>query len=510
MNGESPIEAVRGTRDWLPFDSARLSRLEMLLIDRFGRAGYQRLHTSILEPIELHERKSGAGIVAKLFEVAGAGSRVCLRPELTAGIVEAFTKAEIPPRLPWRVSHSGPVFRQEDSLRADRLREFHQVGVERIGEGGPAADAEVIWLAYWSLAEAGITDATIRIGHVGLILELLARSGLPPSATTALVEMFSAAASEGGNIASIESSLDQLSGWLQATESSEIPSEVDRADDPGIDRLFRTLVPVVTGRRTGPDVIHRLRKKWDLGHSLAPVLAKVRSQIHDLADLRGPVTTVLERLSRNCETLAPDTVIALRSVVAALANYGVDLDRVELDLGFGRGIGFYSQLIFELVVPTADGPIEVCGGGRYDGLAKVLGSDRDDRGVGFAFGLERLDSLLTLKDAHGYETGEHGFIVVAERPELIPVAARLVTSMRRDHQKTLFEPHLSYDDAVIASDPDDSLHIIEVRDQLDAADCLRVYNVWTGHESFCRPGQFTDIPVNDAGRSWNANGEPAR
>ena len=47
-------------------------------------------------------------------------------------------------------------------------------------------------------------------------------------------------------------------------------------------------------------------------------------------------------------------------------------------------------MIFELVVATPGGPVEVCGGGRYDGLARVLGSDRDDHGVGFAFGLERL------------------------------------------------------------------------------------------------------------------------
>ena len=41
-------------------------------------------------------------------------------------------------------------------------------------------------------------------------------------------------------------------------------------------------------------------------------------------------------------------------------------------------------MIFELAVPTPAGSIEVCGGGRYDGLARVLGSNRDDRGVGFA------------------------------------------------------------------------------------------------------------------------------
>ncbi len=188
---ERPIEAVRGTRDWLPGDSVRLQELQALLLDRFARAGYRRMRTPVLEFTELHERKSGAGIVAKLFELAGmaapAQGGVCLRPELTAGIVRAYTDAAEPPSLPWRVSHAGPVFRHEN-LRPDRLREFHQVGVERLGDAGPYADAELIWLADWGLAEAGIDDATIRVGHVGLILEMLQRSGLPGPLASALIE----------------------------------------------------------------------------------------------------------------------------------------------------------------------------------------------------------------------------------------------------------------------------------------------------------------------------------
>ena len=35
-----------------------------------------------------------------------------------------------------------------------------------------------------------------------------------------------------------------------------------------------------------------------------------------------------------------------------LGHHGVDSSRIELDLGFGRGIGFYTQMIFELSVPT--------------------------------------------------------------------------------------------------------------------------------------------------------------
>ena len=76
---------------------------------------------------------------------------------------------------------------------------------------------------------------------------------------------------------------------------------------------------------------------------------------------------------------------------------------MTLDLGFGHGIGFYSQMIFELIAPTPTGPVVVCHGGRYDGLARVLGSDRDPHGVGFAFGLERLHHALEARTASATE-----------------------------------------------------------------------------------------------------------
>jgi histidyl-tRNA synthetase len=445
---ERPIDAVRGTRDWLPEEFARLAALEALLLDRFARAGYEPLRTSVLEFTELHERKSGAGIVAKLFELSGTGpAGVCLRPELTAGIVRAYTAAPEPPALPWRVSHSGPVFRYE-TPRPGRLREFQQVGVERLGDSGPLSDGEVIWLADWALAEAGVRGATIRIGHVGLILEMLERSGLPVPMVSALIEMLSEAASEGRDVRSLERGLAQLSGWLHTAETSEIPSAVERADAREIDRLFRTLVPVVTGRRSGPEIVHRLRRKWDLGHGLLGALERVQAQVHDLADLRGRPDDVLDRLARDYQSSAPDSVAALRRLVEALADYGVDPGRVELDLGFGRGIGFYSQMIFELVVPTPEGPIEVCGGGRYDGLARVLGSERDDRGVGFALGLERLVQVLDAQAGGSFSIAPAGFLVLAGSAEGGAAAVRIATRLRVEGARAVLMTDCGLDEAM--------------------------------------------------------------
>jgi histidyl-tRNA synthetase len=438
---ETPIPLVKGTNDRLPDDFARLAEVEALVLDRFARAGYDRLRTPVLEPIELHERKSGAGIVSKLFELNGhASGRVCLRPELTAGIVRAYTAAEPPPTLPWRVSHSGPAFRRESSARADRLREFQQVGVERLGDSGAFADAEMIWLASWALAEAGVRDSTIRLGHVGLTLEILGRSGLPPAAQTALVEMLSEAAADGGDVGSIGRGLDHFSEWLrQAADTEEVSLPIEGADDAGIDRLFRTLVPVINGRRPGHEIIHRLRRKWDLGHGWLEAIDRVRDQVRALAELKGPSGEVLDRLTRDFEALAPDSVGSLRALVRSLVDHGVDLDRLELDLGFGRGIGFYSQMIFEILAPTPQGAVEVCGGGRYDGLARVLGSARDDRGVGFAFGLERLNGVLESQGARPRPRPRATFLVVPSSPDLVREAVAVAASIRSGGSRAVLE-----------------------------------------------------------------------
>jgi histidyl-tRNA synthetase len=400
---ERPVDLVRGTRDWLPDEFERLAELESRLLAAFGEAGYRRIRTPVLEASELHERKSGAGIVSKLDELTGDGGpavgRVVLRPELTASIVRAYVAAAEAPGLPWRVCMSGPVFRHQ-ALGPGLDREFTQVGVERLGDGGPEADAELIALAETSLRRAGVSAPGVRVGHVGLILEVLERSGLPPAVRSSLVEIVSEAAASGRDVGAVESALERLSGWLLKGDADAIATAdpADGGDDSAaVAKLFRQLVPDVTGRRSPVEILARLRRKWDVGRSLGEVLDRLSAQIRELAGLKGPAVDVVDRLKGEFGEWAPGSVAEILELVARLDDRGVSPSRVELDLGFGRGLGFYTQMIFELSATTttgAAGPVEVCGGGRYDGLARVLGSARDPRGAGFAIGLERLLSVL--------------------------------------------------------------------------------------------------------------------
>ena len=422
---ERPVAQVRGTRDWMPGDSGRLAGLERLLLDRFARAGYQAARTPVLEPTELHERKSGAGIVAQLFELADSHqARLCLRPELTAGLVRAAVESGGGLRLPLRLSVSGPVFRFVPDPQPGHAREFHQAGVELLGKPGPEGDAEVIGLADWAVRQAGAPAPTLRIGHVGLVLDVLERSGLPTSARSALIDSLSLAAAGGGDLGGLDSALDSFSGWLASAQSSSNGgggiSDSSTAGDP----LFRMLVPEVAGRRSSGEILARLRRKWELARSMAGSLAGLREQVRRLAGLKGPAPEVLDRLARDHGDEAG--LEDLRSLIHLLTCQGVDLSRIELDLGLSRGIGFYSRTVFELICTSASGEIEVGGGGRYDGLSRVLGGESDLPGVGFALGLERLLAAIPDRSIGSPEV----WTIAPISREWLPEAFRLVARLR--------------------------------------------------------------------------------
>ena len=78
-----------------------------------------------------------------------------------------------------------------------------------------------------------------------------------------------------------------------------------------------------------------------------------------------------------------------------------DLDvEYEEDPHLVRGLDYYTETTFELESPGLGAQSALAGGGRYDRLAEVLGSDAPVPAVGFAAGMERLFLAL---DAAGVE-----------------------------------------------------------------------------------------------------------
>ena len=165
------INAPRGTKDILPAQIASWRFIEDKIRDICKRYGYEEIRTPIFEHTELFQRGIGEGtdVVDKemyTFEDRG-GRSITLRPENTASAVRAYLQNKLfADKSLVKLFYIGSMFRY-DRPQAGRLREFHQFGIEALGEKNPAVDAEVILMAVDFLKSLGLNDLNLKINTVG-------------------------------------------------------------------------------------------------------------------------------------------------------------------------------------------------------------------------------------------------------------------------------------------------------------------------------------------------------
>ena len=167
-----PLQAVKGMNDILPPDSARWEWLEDTVRALMRRYGYLNIRTPIVEPTPLFVR--GLGEVTDIVEKemysfidSMNGDALTLRPENTAGVVRAAIEHSMLYDGGKRLYYIGAMFRHERPQRG-RYRQFHQVGVEALGFGGPETDAEVILMARALWRDLGLADVQLQINSLGV------------------------------------------------------------------------------------------------------------------------------------------------------------------------------------------------------------------------------------------------------------------------------------------------------------------------------------------------------
>jgi len=85
------------------------------------------------------------------------------------------------------------------------------------------------------------------------------------------------------------------------------------------------------------------------------------------------------------------------------------LDELELPYTLNpylvRGLDYYTKTVFEIIENSEDGAAQgtLMGGGRYDGLSKILGG-RDVPACGVAGGVERIINILKTRETLKQET----------------------------------------------------------------------------------------------------------
>lgn len=166
------IKAVRGMYDSHGLDSRLWGRLEDAWRGIMHRYAYDRLRSPIVEPVGLFARAIGevTDVVEKemyVFEDRG-GEKLALRPEGTAGVVRAGIEQGLLYNQIQKVWYSGPMYRYERPQKG-RNRQFHQMGAEVFGLGGPDVDVELIEMTaeLWRLMgiDQGVTLQLNTLGQ---------------------------------------------------------------------------------------------------------------------------------------------------------------------------------------------------------------------------------------------------------------------------------------------------------------------------------------------------------
>ena len=165
------LVGVKGMNDILPPDSARWEWLEGQVRALMARYAYRNVRLPIVEPTALFVRGLGevTDIVEKemySFEDRLNGEQLTLRPEGTAGLVRAVVEHNLLYEGGKRLYYMGPMFRHERPQRG-RYRQFHQIGAEVLGFGGPEVDAELILLAQDLWRVLGLQDVRLELNSLG-------------------------------------------------------------------------------------------------------------------------------------------------------------------------------------------------------------------------------------------------------------------------------------------------------------------------------------------------------
>lgn len=164
-------QAPRGTKDILPERVGEWRYVEEKIRELCERYGFSEIRTPMFEHTELFQRGIGdtTDVVEKeMYTFTDRGGRsLTLRPENTASAVRAYLENKLYADAPvTKLFYIGSMFRF-DRPQKGRFREFHQFGVEVLGEQSPLVDAEIIILAVRFLESLGLRDLVLNLNSVG-------------------------------------------------------------------------------------------------------------------------------------------------------------------------------------------------------------------------------------------------------------------------------------------------------------------------------------------------------
>jgi histidyl-tRNA synthetase len=362
-------------RDFLSKDLAKRRFVEDAVRECFSLYGYGEIETPVMESLDLLTAKAGDEIRHRMYAFKDLGGRtVAMRPEMTASVARVVAGELRSEAKPLRLGYIANCFRY-DNPQMGRYREFWQAGFELFGSERAEADAEIILVFHDLMRKLGFRDFKVKVGNVGILRGLLEAEG------------------------------------------------IDEADQNAIMGLLDK---------------KRIKKALDSLNALK-ISNGCRNVITRLIKLRGTdwmkiIASGQKILGDNSEALA-----ALHNLeeIVRLSYEGGVTSTLLVDLGFTRGLEYYTGMIFEIFVPSLG--IALGGGGRYDRLVELFGGESTSA-VGCSPGIDRI--VLAMEQEGLFQESMVSTAVVLVIPVdegLIGMALKIATILRNNGISTHVE-----------------------------------------------------------------------
>ena len=384
-------ETPKGFRDYFGAEVTERKAMLDKVAEVYHRYGFDPLETSAVETVEALGKflpdvdRPNEGVFAWQDEDQ---DWLALRYDLTAPLarVAAQFRNDLP--SPYRRYAMGPVWRNEKT-GPGRFRQFYQCDADTVGAPSVAADAEICAMLSDALETVGIPrgDYIVRVNNRKVLNGVMEVAGvLDPSDPDRF-------ASERGIV-------------LRAID------KIDRLGEAGVRALLGE------GRK---DESGDFTKGAGLGTEQAEVV---------MAFMAARRATGAETTARLRELVGPSAigsegVAELETIAELLDRQGYGPDRILIDPGVVRGLGYYTGPVYEaeLTFEILDEKGRkrqfgsVSGGGRYDDLVKRF-TGQSVPATGVSIGVDRLLAALRAKGRVGTDAQGPVVVTVMDRDRM--------------------------------------------------------------------------------------------
>jgi len=416
-------ETPKGFRDYFGAEVTERKAMLDRIAEVYHRYGFDPLETSAVETVEALGKflpdvdRPNEGVFAWQDEDQ---DWLALRYDLTAPLarVAAQYRNDLP--SPYRRYAMGPVWRNEKP-GPGRFRQFYQCDADTVGSPSVAADAEICAMladVFESLGLGG--DYVVKVNNRKVLNGVMEVAGLAGEDKEAERGIVLRAIDKIDRLG--EEGVRALLGTGRKDESGDFTKGAGlSAEQAEVVMKFVTATQIVDAElQSGPpNPDNRIPGGMGLTYSDSQETETYNGRIWNWA--------VLDHLTRlvGQSAVGLEGIQELSQISDLLNAQGYGPDRIKIDPGVVRGLGYYTGPVFEaeLTFEILDEKGRkrqfgsVAGGGRYDGLVKRF-TGQDVPATGISIGVDRLLAALRAKGRSTGDTAGPVVVTVMDRDRM--------------------------------------------------------------------------------------------